>query len=264
MEEKTKAWGTLARWAGRQLYEFALPIAIGAALLTIHYYMGAVVSRSSDYTLSGEELEKIGIRSGPVTLLSDDTARFLWEQARRDAGIKKITHVRRVFPKQVEIHVQTRTAWIAVKSGTRYVVLDDEGVRLSEADQRPSTRTGLVLSGVRHEDDRLAGFEMAKRIAASPLLQSLVSEIDLGNFRGRASAGEPEIVLVSRSGCRIHWGSAAVESDGFEPSLEEKLANLAIIARHYPSLDGLEYAKIYIRNRPTVRRSRPAGVTNQS
>lgn len=253
----------VARWAAQHLYEFALPLAMFAALLTVHYYMGAVVARSADHTISSEELQKIGIRSGPLTVLDDDAAKFIWEQTRRDAGVKKITLVRRTFPKEIEIRFQTRCAWIAVKTGSTYGVFDDEAVRLPGEHARvPATVTGLVLSGVQDQDDLRAGYELARLILNSKPLQSLVAEIDLSNHRGRASAADPEVVFVSRSGCRIHWGSVAAES--FEPSLEEKLNNLAIITRHYPSLNGLEYVKIYIRNRPTVRRVRAAGATNQS
>jgi hypothetical protein len=105
---------------------------------------------------------------------------------------------------------------------------------------------------------------VARLVTSTPELRNLVCDIDMANFQGRISAADSEIVLVARSGCRILWGHAPCFSDGFEPTVSEKLQNLSMTLKTFPSLAGLDYAKIYIRNLPTVRRSKPAPAANQS
>jgi hypothetical protein len=217
----------------------------------------------------------MGIRASGFSLIDDAAMKTLSEAVRQDPSVKKVAETRRTFPSKFEVRVVPRVGWVALRTTAGYVLLDDEAVRLEgEFRECPGSRTGLTIIGttavppapgrVWAHDDIKAAFDMIRVVLTSTVLRSLVAQIDVSNLGGRIVPAEPEIQFVTRSGCRIHWGSVSAANDAFELTASEKLSNLAVILQRYPSLSGLDYVKIYIRNRPTVRRNRPPGAMNQS
>jgi hypothetical protein len=246
-----------------------LPVAMVAAFLGFHFWAGGVVSRNLE-PVSVEPLSRLGIRAPLLCALDDASMKTLADSAARHPHVRAVTGVRRIFPSGFEMRIEPRRPWIAVQSNGWLYALDEEGVRIEGRLDRPIGGTivgaaadpppaGTAWKG----EDVCQAFEMARLIRAEPVLRELVTDIDVGNVGGRIAPGEPEVSLVCRSGARIHWGRAPSRAGPLEPTVREKLRNLELALRHYPSLAGLEYVKVYIRNRPTVRRSKSAGALSQ-
>ncbi len=264
-----------AFWIGKKIYEWALPLALVAAMITVHQYVQVIVSRSPEYQLSEKKLRRLGIKSESMSLLNDDSLQRLGEAVRKDPSVKRIVDIRRSYPSGFEIRVEPRSPFVSVKTGEGFVALDSEAVRLEgDFPKTPSTQTGLTIVGlltgapsagrVWVDDDVKVAFDMIRLVQSTSLLRNIVTTIDVANLRGRLIPADPEIVLLTKSGCRLHWGGSPSSTDGLELPVAEKIANLAVICQTYPSLGGLDYAKIYVRNRPTVRRVKPSGPANQS
>lgn len=238
-------------------------------LWLFHSLAHHVVSGRPEYVLRGEALVRAGLFKGPVkdlNLLDDDTIPALAREIEARPGIKRVRYLARMFPAGIRYSLEPRQPWVLIESGSSRGVFDRDRVHLRTPGNQDSGLLHVVglrgrlppLGKTPHGAEFDAAFEMAQTVDAHPILRSLVTLIDLSNFRRRRDRAAPEITLHTRSGCEIHWGRAS-ESHARELSVEEKIRNLEVILSRYPGLRGLAYAKVYVRGRPTIRRRARGG-----
>jgi len=203
---------------------------------------------------SGEE-ETVGRLAGVA--VKERVIEEIGRRLERSPWIRKVLSVERVFPDQVRIRYERRRPGVAVEVTGGYVLLGEDLVRLPGLHPRPPAAISIpVLRGVagaipaagRKWDVPavVRGRDLAELCARAAPLRSLgIVSIDVSDRFGR-------MVLVSATGCAIHWGRPPGWGGLPELPVEEKLDQLKIVLRYYPRLDGLEACRVYVEGAPTV------------
>lgn len=183
----------------------------------------------------------------------------IYEQNPLFKGVSSIT---REFPNRINIRLELRKPIAAIKSKGQYFLIDSNAVRLPHEYYLWPTKNDQAIyilinklydippCGKRWDDKRiLAGIELARFLRknrADKLLE--IEKIDVS----KAAARESDIVLWTKSGTKIKWGSSSLYAELNELSDAEKLKNLFSIAKvEGNKLKGLEYVD--------VRWDRPVG-----
>lgn len=197
--------------------------------------------------------------------ISPATDRLLLEEMggklARNPWVRKVRQLRRLYVDSpgdtIEADCEYRTPTALVASRGMYILVDGEGVRLPE--QFPAT--GLpqlmfasdgrviirIIEGVTAlppyqpgerwvGDDLQAGLDLAKLLYGRAVAED-VYRINVANFRGRRSAREPQIVLVTRYGTEVRWGEPVRQTFHAELSPVEKMERMARILRQYGRID---------------------------
>jgi hypothetical protein len=120
-----------------------------------------------------------------------------------------------------------------------YIPVDKDGVRLPEVYDFVAEDSGWMrifgVSGKSPEvgepfvqEDALAAVRLASLVFdCGPEFSNRICGIDVNNFRGRRNKHENHILLRTRGGGLIEWGSAVGE-ELFEPTAAEKIRNIAV------------------------------------
>jgi cell division septal protein FtsQ len=278
-EEKAKqdwfdhAWDT----ARPYLEQAALPGAILLALVTLHFYVHRYVAHNGGYVVRSETLEKAGVITSKMEdlHLMDETAlESLRRKIEARPSVRRVTRLERVYPSSIRVGVERREAWVAIETRQGYTVMDRDRAVMGPATRAiPKTRTGMRVQGVRGKMPKagetssdpqvIAAFEMTEIISRYKPLRENVIAIDVSNLDRRLDPTRPDVVLKTRSGCAIHWGRlCGIERE--ELPEQEKIRNLRTVLRRHPGLRGLSYVKVYIKDRPTIRRADRAGSLTRS
>jgi hypothetical protein len=210
----------------------------------------------------GEEIVKI---ANPGATLFDEALVAKVGKAFEDcAWIRRVTAVERLFPDQLRIRFEYRTARVAVRCENGYVLVDADGVRLPGVYVEPpacerSTRVAGV--GTRPPEPGKvwdhaalkAGMAMADYVESTALLSRLkVREVNVANHGGRLDPRLSEVTLLTSSGVELAWGRTPDTSRFGDPSPEEKLENLREVLAAYPELSGVRRVKIHFRGARAV------------
>jgi hypothetical protein len=263
-----RAWQAAAPIVARA----ALPAALIAAAVAIHLWVHRFVGRNPEFVVPASAWKSSGLLERGEADVSIFDERALERAARAIEArpeVRRVTRLERSFPGSVRARLERREPWLAVRVGAAWAIFDRERVLMAAAPDTgatPACGSGLAVLGARdplppaggvaESRELVAAFEAAELVAALEPLRSLVAAIDVSNLDRRRSASEPDLVLVARGGCRIHWGRLA-GPEAEELGADEKIGNLRAALQRYPGLQGLEYVKVYIKDRPTVRRVAP-------
>jgi hypothetical protein len=193
----------------------------------------------------------------------------------RNAWVKRVTRVERVFPDGLQVNFELRKAHLAVVKPDGIYVIDRDGVRLPGVYAEPPACesavrfTGLAsrppAAGERWTDPEIStALEMAALAAREPLFaKAKVAAIDLANFGARLDKRRPEIALVTAAGCTIEWGRAPSSRSVGEMPLADKLDNLRRAMEAWPGLEGRLCVKLHVTPKgqlpPTVARESALG-----
>ena len=267
------AFASRHRAAGR-----ALLFAGGFALVVmlIHREVYSFLTRRGSYAVpdiqtavapawtdrQGEEIVKI---ANPGATLFDEALVAKVGKAFEDCPwIRRVTAVERLFPDQLRIRFEYRTARVAVRCENGYVLVDADGVRLPGVYVEPpacerSTRVAGV--GVRPPEPGKvwdhpalkAGMAMVDYVEATALLSRLrVREVNVANHGGRLDPRLSEVTLLTSTGVELAWGRTPDTTRFGDPSPEEKLENLREVLAAYPELSGVRRVKIHFRGAKAV------------
>lgn len=253
----------MAAWAARLLPAFALTV----GLIVLHRIVQASLN-AAEFSINNESLNRTGfvrMPPGHVNLLDDTAIQRLGEQIERSPQIKRVVRLERVFPNSLRLQIERRRPYLAVRVADRYYTVDEEAVRLEgEHPAEPETRTRIVISGIMSDvpppglpwrsRDMTVAFEMVDLILKHGVLKSVVEQVDVTNVDGRVSRLESEILLLCRGNWKLFWGGPPSSRRLGEISTDEKLRNLTLVLRNIGRLDELEYALVYVKDRPTIRK----------
>lgn len=179
---------------------------------------------------------------------------------------KSVDSVTREFPNRINIRLELRRPIAAIKCKANYFLIDSDAVRLppeyyiwpTKNDHAVYILTNKLYAippcGKRWNDKAiLAGIELVrflKNNKADKILE--IEEIDVSMVASRSAATGGDIILRTKSGTKIKWGSSSLYAGLNEPSDAEKLRNLFSVAKvEGTKLNGLEYID--------VRWDRPVG-----
>lgn len=257
------------RVAAPVLARAAIPFSLVFAAVALHLWIHSFVGRDTRFVVPAAAWKSAGLLRGggdDVSLFDERAMERMARAIEARPDVRRVTRLERSFAGSVRASVERREPWLAVKAGGAWAIFDRERVLMAAAPDRGATPlcgSGLAVFGVRDplppaggvaaSADLAAAFELAEIVTACEPLRALVTAIDVSNLDRRMSASQPDLTFVTRSGCRIHWGRLGGAEEG-EPATDEKLSNLRAALQRYPGLQGLEYVKVYIRDRPTVRR----------
>jgi len=264
--ERPDRWvRVLWRRSAPVLAKAAIPTALLIAVVTVHHYVHRFVSDSSVFTVPGAALQSSGLLpggAGDISIFDEDVLKRLAREIESRPEVRRVTSLERSFPGSIRAKVERRSPWLHFWVGAGLAVFDRDGILMGAA--RGTNPDLLKVEGAlgpfpapsrRAEGEEFAAaFRMAEIVRADEWLSSRVTTIDISNLGRRRSTMDPDISLVTRAGCRIHWGRAAGR-EAEELSVDEKLSNLRSAVSRYPDLRGLEYVKVYVKDRPTVKRS---------
>lgn len=283
-----KIWGLrpaehLRRWVAalspRRLWKFpAVRTAAGhaaragallAALALLHHGVHRYLSTRSALQVSAPLLQwpdDAGAAAAGIDGLlaevrrpaTDD--RMIPELAARiqaDPWVRRLHRLSRSYPNGLELDVEFRRPYVAVRHGDGYVLLDREGVRLPGRFERPPSRlalpavTGVMMSppapGLPWTSPEIAAaFEMLRLIENS-LMQGLpIVTMDISNLDRRLRPAGSEVVLRMSQGWEIHWGAPpSAAAAPWEAPVADKLAALHQALKRRPNSPG---GAIYLAN----------------
>lgn len=196
-----------------------------------------------------------------LSLLDPQSADRVARCLRSSAWVRRVDYVRLDRPGadqtgglEVAVEFRRPVAFVEVGDGrsARYVLIDREGVRLGQR-AYPAPHLGdrvlLVVDGVtsspppagRQWADAAvqAGAEVA-RVLRRRVGRYDLSRIDVSNVGGREDPRRADIVLTTRGGTRIVWGSPSSRAaDQLEGTPSEKLRCLEVFCERLGGLDGL-------------------------
>lgn len=261
----------VVRIAAPILARTAIPAAVAVAAVALHLWIHNFVGRDARFVLPATAWRSSGLleHGADVSIFDERAMERMARAIEARPDVRRVTRLERSFTGSVRASIERREPWLAVKAGSAWAIFDRERVLMAAVPDRgatPPCGSGLAVlgvhgplppaGGVAASPDLAAAFELAEIVSARDPLRGLVIAIDVSNLGRRMSTSQPDLTLVTRSGCRIHWGRLA-GADG-ELGTEEKLSNLRAVLQRYPKLQGLAYVKVYIQDRPTVRHA-PAG-----
>lgn len=254
---------SIATWTARLLPALALT----AGFVALHLFVQASLD-PAEFSISNDHLNRTGLirlPPGRTSLLDDNALAQLGAQIERSPQIKRIVRLERVFPNNLRIQIERRQPYLSVRVADRYYAVDEEAVRLEgEHTTEPATQTRIVISGIMSKvpapgqpwrsRDMMVGFEMVDTVLKHGTLKAVVEEVDVTNIDGRVSRLDSEIVLYCRGQWKLYWGGPPSSKRLGEISTEEKLRNLMLVLRNIGQIEELEYAIVYVKDRPTIRK----------
>src|SRR5262245_26650580 len=193
--------------------------------------------------------------AGRDTLLDPDLVPGVAASFASNPWVRRVVSVERVFPDQVRVRLEMRTARLSVRRANGHVLVDRDGVRLPGVYDKPPRHTMEVAgaasvppaAGRAWEGPEIASaLEMAALAEGESILRGLdIRVVDVANLNGRRDPRSPELCLVTAGGACIGWGRAPSASRFGEPALAEKLDNLRRTSENYPRLEGVSFVKIH-------------------
>ncbi|QOV89005.1 cell division protein FtsQ/DivIB [Humisphaera borealis] len=176
--------------------------------------------------------------------------------------VSKVRSVRRTFRESagdtIEVDCDFRTPVALVyDNDSRYWFVDEKGIKLPEwfdADQLgqllfANGRVNLrIIEGIRNPapvvagkqwagDDLQAGIDLARLLHGLPFAEEVL-RINVSNYGGRLDQREAQIVLMTRHGSEIRWGTAIKRSDRIvEVTVERKLEVMKQIVAKFGRID---------------------------
>ncbi|MBI1849280.1 MAG: hypothetical protein HYR85_02945 [Planctomycetes bacterium] len=206
----------------------------------------------------------------PFSILDADLRASLDRHWRRNPWVREITRVDKEFPNKLTVTARIRRPIAYVElpdksapDGVAWFPVDSSCVRLPGETTTPpkpgatpiplvqGTGAATVPAAGRVWDDE--GVRDGVAIALelfdlynSPIYDRLkIAAIDVRNTGGRIDRKASEIVLATDAGKLILWGRSRRTKAFGEISTADKLAHLTRILDAYPSLAGVEKAKVY-------------------
>lgn len=161
------------------------------------------------------------------------------DQVRDSGWVSEIERVYRDVDGTIRVSCDVRRpiAMLLTPRG-RFIPVDRHGYRLPEIyDQVPLKSGWIRIVGVESEmpdpgeqfapesEDARAAVRMASLLFDQPAVATEIAGIDISNFRGRVDRSENHVVLWTREGRRVDWGSAIGEEIE-EPAVGDKLRML--------------------------------------
>ena len=170
--------------------------------------------------------------------------------------VARVREVRRVFPGEIQIDLDYRRPYAAVRSRSGYRLVDENGEILPlELPEPPVEPPYLSFRNVTAAEEARPGFsrwyaaavkegtavitDLEKQPPTGVFSEILLDEIDLSNFDGIQSSRRPEVVLLARPAAgpalapgeaqplRILWGRSTRNARAaVERPIAKKLANL--------------------------------------
>ena len=193
--------------------------------------------------------------AGRDTLLDPDLVPGVAASFASNPWVRRVVAVERVFPDQVRVRLELRTARLAVRRANGHVLVDRDGVRLPGVYDKLPRHTIEVAgaasvppaAGRRWEGPEIASaLEMATLAEGESILRGLdIRVVDVANLNGRRDPRSPDLCLVTAGGAYIGWGRAPSALRFGEPTLAEKLDNLRRTSENYPRLEGVSFVKIH-------------------
>lgn len=176
--------------------------------------------------------------------------------------VSKVRSVRRAFGEsagdRIEVDCDFRTPVALVyDNDSRYWFVDEKGVKLPEwfdAEQLGQIlfaggKVNLrIIEGIRNPapvqpgklwtgDDLLAGIDLARLLQGLAYAEEIL-RINVSNYGGRIDPREAQIVLMTRHGSEIRWGTAIKRSDRIvEVAVERKLEVMKQIVAKFGRVD---------------------------
>lgn len=264
---------SITAWAARLLPAPALI----AGFVALHLFVQGSLD-PAEFSISNDDLNRTGLirlPPGRTNLLDENAIAQLGARIERSPQIKRIVRLERVYPNSLRIQIERRRPFLSVHVADRFYTVDEEAVRLEgEHAAEPATQTRIVISGIMSEvppaggpwrsRDMMVAFEMVDTILKHGALKSVVEEVDVTNVDGRVSRLESEIVLHCRGRWKLYWGGPPSSKRLGEISTEEKLQNLTLILRNVGRIEELEYAIVYVKDRPTIRKKSGQAASRES
>jgi hypothetical protein len=180
---------------------------------------------------------------------------------KKNPWVSSVNQVRRVYGDQpgdtLEIDCDFRAPVALVKWGQYYWLIDNDGYLLPEQytsaqlDKITIGRDGRtclrVIDGVKQPPpdmghkwvggDLTAGLDLIKLLYGK-LFVDEVTSVDVSNFAGRISRGDPQLVLLTRYGTQVWWGRPLNAKDFFvEVSPARKLEMLRAVVQKEGRID---------------------------
>ncbi len=184
---------------------------------------------------------------GDGQLMSDDLLSNVAKKLMASGWVRKVYSVSRDMDGTVKACCEYRRpiAMLLTPMG-KYIPVDKEGVRLPEEYDRVETDSGwMQIIGVqtpppamghaygednRSAADAVAAIRLAALLFSREEISSRICGIDVRNFNGRENKYKDHILLRTREGGTIVWGSA-IGREVEEPTVADKLRNLVLCLR---------------------------------
>nr|WP_221308595.1 FtsQ-type POTRA domain-containing protein [Nocardiopsis mwathae] len=184
---------------------------LGSRLLVVRDIQVTGVDRLSEAAV----VEALGVPTG-TPLARVDTGAAAHRAA--ELRLAESVEVTRVWPSTLRVDVAERTPKLALREGGGYRLVDQDGVRIADADARPG---GFPLVTIRGEVEGNPGIEAAAAVAEE-LPEDVLAKVDT-----IAADAPATLVLRLGDGAEVTWG------DG--ERAEEKGEVLAVLLREHPS-----------------------------
>ena len=207
---------------------------------------------------TGEGVVHLRVSNEEWSLFDDTLVARIGRAFEKNAWVKRVTTVERVFPDQLQVKFELRKAHLAILKPNGLYIIDRDGVRLPGVYAEPpacesSVRfTGLASvpppAGQRWIDAEIgAALEMAALVGREPVFaKAKVATVDLANFGARLDKRRPEVALVTSNGCTIEWGRVPSSTNVAEAPLADKLENLRRVVETWPALEGRLCVKLHV------------------
>lgn len=213
-------------------------------------------------------LERETALAGPFNVLDGRVLEEIASRYARQAWVKRVVSVRRIFPDRIAVELEYRrpVAFVTQRDPSTdfvndYYWVDEGGVRLpgvytsNEVFRRarrmvvcrvatPPPPPGEKWIG----KDLAAGLRLVKGLAGHVARRDILS-VNVANYGGRLNPANSHLVLLTPDKTEIRWGSAPSEEGVYEISLQRKLFNLAwFYNKHDNKKRGLQSSQFeYIR-----------------
>jgi cell division septal protein FtsQ len=199
-----------------------------------------------------------------------DTVKNIYQYLEKLPWIKNIGCVKFIFPASFILEFTHRTPVLAVKQiNNMYTLVDNEGIVLSYACKSiPSSckeilgvRSTPAAQGEKWDSlEIIAALELVNVVNRNRILdEANISMIDVSNINGRIDPRRSDLVLWTRDKREILWGRAESQKSFGEPSIRDKIENLAKVLQKFPQLEGVKLVKLYIKNSPIITEDKKLG-----
>lgn len=179
----------------------------------------------------------------------------------KNPWVRQVKQIRRVYGQSagdtIEADCEFRAPIALVAARNEYILVDGEGVRLPEHFSNKQTPTILftregrvnirIIEGVAAApprdgqkwagEDLAAGLDLAKLLFGRDCAEE-IHRVNVANFKGRRSARDAQIILVTKNQTEILWGEPVKMTFHSELSPAEKIARLELVLKRFGRVDG--------------------------
>lgn len=196
----------------------------------------------------------------PVSLRDDREIKEWIAKAESVSGwIRKVEKIRRRYPARIELQLELRQPVAVLESQSELWLIDPEGTVVANAESagdyirnrrlpvihRPKGVGPLAANQRLYDEACLEGLRVAMEMAPYKELLPACLEIAVIDVAPLVTADPrrvSDVDLYTIGGIQVQWGRsrASPRFGGIEPSVDQKIRCMTLIASRHPDLDGVK------------------------